>query len=193
MANSATNIYNVLECPTLSGRIRVIKGSIDTTSSDLVVWTVSASNKSVYLKGHFYSEGTAGNVTYKQRSLAKTGTVATTNASATITGTDTVFTTEYAAGDEIVITDGNTLTVQSVDSDTQITATGNATSTVSGKAHRRQETLVTPEMAANQGILVPVQKGQWILATEEGYSLVLNSSAAISSFLLHVQEADSTP
>lgn len=66
-----------------------------------------------------------------------TGTIATTSGSATITGTSTTFTTDYAAGDRIVITNGDTLTLSSVTNNTTMTATANASTTVSGSAHKR--------------------------------------------------------
>ena len=177
----------VLETPELIGKVKSYAVVLTTTASDLLVHTPDT-DKSVYLKGIVGAETNAANLTFKQRSTALTGTVATTATSPTITGTGTTFTADYVAGDEIVITAGDTLTVQSVDSDTQITATGNAANTVTGKTHKKQQTLVTPEYAANQGILSQVMKGAWILATAAGYSLVMNASAAISSMLVHVQE-----
>jgi len=62
-----------------------------------------------------------------------TGTVATTAASAIVTGTGTSWNTEAAVGD-IFIASGDVVVyfVQSVDSDTQITLTGNHDTTQSG-------------------------------------------------------------
>ncbi len=56
-----------------------------------------------------------------------TGTVSTTVGLDTITGDSTAFTSDFAAGQKIKITSGDTLTIQSVDSDTEMTATANAT------------------------------------------------------------------
>ncbi|MGE0200348.1 MAG: hypothetical protein AB7P76_05200 [Candidatus Melainabacteria bacterium] len=71
------------------------------------------------------------------QSATLTGTIATTSGQSLITGTSTTFLSDYKAGQKIVITDGDTLTVQSVDSDTQMTATANASVSVSGKSHYR--------------------------------------------------------
>jgi hypothetical protein len=59
------------------------------------------------------------------------GTVATTSGSATVTGTSTLFTTQVAAGDKLVI-GANTYTVSVVGSNTSITLTGNAAANASG-------------------------------------------------------------
>lgn len=49
-------------------------------------------------------------------------------------------------------------------------------------------TLWVAELAANQGILLPVENG-FLMATAKGQALVLQSSAAVSNLLLHVVEA----
>ena len=59
------------------------------------------------------------------------GTVATTSGSATVTGTSTLFTSQVAAGDKLVI-GANTYTVSVVGSNTSITLTGNAAANASG-------------------------------------------------------------
>jgi hypothetical protein len=59
------------------------------------------------------------------------GTVATTSGSPTVTGTSTLFTTQVAAGDKLVI-GANTYTVSVVGSNTSITLTGNAAANASG-------------------------------------------------------------
>jgi hypothetical protein len=59
------------------------------------------------------------------------GTVATTSGSATVTGTSTLFTSQVAAGDKLVI-GANTYTVSVVTSNTAITLTANAAASVSG-------------------------------------------------------------
>lgn len=58
------------------------------------------------------------------------GTVATTSGSATVTGTSTLFTTQVAAGDKLVI-GANTYTVSVVTNNTSITLTANAAASVS--------------------------------------------------------------
>lgn len=59
------------------------------------------------------------------------GTVATTSGSATVTGTSTLFTSQVAAGDKLVI-GANTYTVSVVGSNTSITLTANASANASG-------------------------------------------------------------
>lgn len=59
------------------------------------------------------------------------GTVATTSGSATVTGTSTLFLSQVAAGDKLVI-GANTYTVSVVTSNTAITLTANAAASVSG-------------------------------------------------------------
>jgi hypothetical protein len=66
-----------------------------------------------------------------------TGTVSTTSGSATITGSGTNFSSVYGVGDRIVVTTGDTLTISAVGSDTSMTASSNASTTVSGKTHKR--------------------------------------------------------
>lgn len=58
------------------------------------------------------------------------GTVATTSGSPTVTGTSTLFLTQVAAGDKLVI-GANTYTVSVVTNNTSITLTGNAAASVS--------------------------------------------------------------
>ena len=58
------------------------------------------------------------------------GTVATTSGSATVTGTSTLFLSQVAAGDKLVI-GANTYTVSVVTNNTSITLTGNAAASVS--------------------------------------------------------------
>ena len=59
------------------------------------------------------------------------GTVATTSGSPTVTGTSTLFLTQVAAGDKLVI-GANTYTVSVVTNNTSITLTGNAAANASG-------------------------------------------------------------
>jgi hypothetical protein len=181
MANTVSVMATVDEDPLMKGQVKQNKLIFDTANTDLVVHT-PATGWSVYLKGLFGSETSATNLTLKQRSASLTGTVATTNGSPTITGTGTAFLTDYAnlpPGTQIVIDAAGTpqvLTIQTVTNDTSITATGNSGSTVSGKTHARQELFITPELAANQGMLVPVKSKSWILGTKASYALVASYS-----------------
>lgn len=63
--------------------------------------------------------------------------MSTTVGSATITGVGASFTQDFAPGDRIVITGGNTLTIQTVSSNTSMTASSNATSAASGAVYQR--------------------------------------------------------
>ena len=74
---------------------------------------------------------------FDRESEALTGTVSTTSGSATITGSGTAFDTEYEVGDPIVITGGDRLIISAIASATSMTASANAATTVSGKAHQR--------------------------------------------------------
>jgi len=49
-------------------------------------------------------------------------------------------------------------------------------------------TLITPEMAANQGVWSSIERDVFHLSTAKGEALVLNSSAAISSMLVYVSQ-----
>lgn len=191
MANSANIVATVLEHPERIGKIKQNRCILTTAATDLVVHTPTT-GYSVYLKGGFGSETSASNLTFKQRSASLTGTVATTNTSTTLTGTGTTFLTDYATlppGAEIVIDAAGTLyryAITSVTNDTSMEIAA-ATASVSGKTHARQEILITPELAANQGILDRVREG-FILATKTSYALVVNASVAISEMMLHTME-----
>lgn len=191
MANAKKTLYTVSDLPSGRGPTKGIELVLDTVA-DFTVYTPDFSFSSVYVKGVLSSESNANSPIWKQKSPALTGTVSTTNGSAVVTGSGTTFTTSYAVGDEIVVTDGDTLTVLTIDSATQITASSNASTTVSGKAHAKQQRIVTPELAANQGIWDKVYADAWIFATSAGYSLVVKPSAAVSSLLIHVQEGRSS-
>jgi len=66
----------------------------------------------------------------------KTGTVAVTSGSATITGSGTAFTTEFAIGDDILI-NGEQFLVLSIATDTSMTADGNFASSASSQAIKK--------------------------------------------------------
>jgi len=193
MANSANLTSKVLETPGVPGKIHQNRCILTTTGTDLVVHTPLRSGGSIYVKGIFGCETSPTNLTFKQRSASLTGTVATTSGSTTLTGTGTQFLTDYASlmpGAEIVIDAGGTpiaYTIASVTDNTHIVLSAAASSTVSGKTHARQGTIITPELAANEGFLERVGTG-WVMATQANYALVLNTSVAISEMLVHTQE-----
>jgi hypothetical protein len=74
-----------------------------------------------------------------QRTL--TGTSATTISTATVTGTGTDYTLEVEPGDELNI-QGEVLSVKSVDSDTQLTMTANASASVDGTGYHTKNDFV---------------------------------------------------
>ena len=192
MTNSANLVATVLECPNRLGKIKQNRCILTTVNSDLVVHTPS-SGYSVYLKGFFGCESSASNLTFKQRGVNLTGTIATTSGSTALVGTGTSFLSDYGSlppGAEIVVDAGGTpitYGIASVTDNTHIVLASAATSTVSGKTHARQETIIIPEMASNEGLLERVGYG-WILATKASYALVLSASMAISELLVHTQE-----
>jgi len=98
-----------------------------------------------------------------------TGTLDTTISTATIDGTTTNFSAEVKEGDTLNI-QGQVLTVKSVDSDTQLTATANASASVSGTAYHTKTQFI----------------GKWYISTQAAklmsprlqYRVVGNSSNA---------------
>lgn len=175
---------------------------IDTVDTDLIVHApvASASNPTgnttdrIYLKGILISNAAATNLTIKNRSRALQGTVATTSGSAVITGTGTAFLTDYALtypDDQIVIDANGTpqaLTILSVDSDTQITATATAGSTVSGKTHAQQSRMIILYLTDYEGLSEKVQEGAYMLATPKGFGIVVSASVAIPELIMHTQQ-----
>ena len=113
------------------------------TSEYIYVYAINDSLSATSTPGYLLSDESvasggsiAAGLPYDE-SGALTGTVATSSGTDAVTGTSTTFLTDYVAGQTISITGGDDLVVQSVDSDTAITATANATATVSGAAHER--------------------------------------------------------
>jgi hypothetical protein len=102
-----------------------------------------------------------------QRTL--TGTLGTTISTASVTGTATDFTSEVHEGDELNI-QGEVLTVKSVDSDTTLTTTANASASVSGTAYHTKTQFI----------------GKWYISTQAAkivaprlqYRVVVNSTNA---------------
>lgn len=70
---------------------------------------------------------------FKMKDVVLTGTVATTDTDATVTGTGTKFTTELIVGDYITIADVGTKQVLSIASDTSLELTALAGTTATGK------------------------------------------------------------
>lgn len=192
MANTVTVLASVSEEPLKKGLVKENKVVLDTANSDVIVHT-PLTGFGVYLRGWIGAEASALSLKLKQRSVAAmTGTVATTSGSTSIFGTGTAFDTEYVVGDEMVITSGSTVTLSAIAGATTATAVSSAGSTVSGKAHNRQQTFVTAEMVTGENNVHPVKWRSWIVATKENYSLVVNTSAVSTAMeiLLHTQEGE---
>ena len=85
----------------------------------------------------FYSaDGSTWTQVNKDTYQAKTGTVAVTSGGATITGSSTAFTSEFAVGDDILI-NGEQFLVLSIASDTSMTADGNFQSSASSQVIKK--------------------------------------------------------
>ena len=104
----------------LEGIFRYAKGVVACASSNI-----------------FYSaDGNSWTQVNKDTYQTKTGTVAVTSGSATITGSGTDFTTEFAIGDDILI-NGEQFLVLSIATDTSMTADGNFASSASSQAIKK--------------------------------------------------------
>tara|TARA_A100001515_G_scaffold41381_1_gene32531 strand:- start:1859 stop:3655 length:1797 start_codon:yes stop_codon:yes gene_type:complete len=104
----------------LEGIFRYAKGVVACASSNI-----------------FYSaDGDSWTQVNKDTYQTKTGTVAVTSGSATITGSGTAFTTEFAVGDDILI-NGEQFLVLSIATDTSMTADGNFASSASSQAIKK--------------------------------------------------------
>ena len=91
----------------------------------------------------FYSaDGTTWTQVNKDTYQAKTGTVAVTSGSATITGSDTSFTTEFAVGDDILI-NGEQFLVLSIANDTSMAADGNFQSSASSQTIKKNGSTIS--------------------------------------------------
>ena len=104
----------------LEGIFRYAKGVVACASSNI-----------------FYSaDGNSWTQVNKDTYQTKTGTVAVTSGAATITGSGTAFTTEFAVGDDILI-NGEQFLVLSIATDTSMTADGNFASSASSQAIKK--------------------------------------------------------
>ena len=71
------------------------------------------------------------------QTVSLTGTVAVTSGAGNVTGTSTLFTTEFKEGDFITVADANTHRITSVVSNTLMVTSNNFGASVSGKTHAR--------------------------------------------------------
>ena len=71
------------------------------------------------------------------QTVSLTGTIAVTSGAGNVTGTSTLFTTEYKEGDFITVADANTHRITSVVSNTLMVTANNFGASVSGKTHAR--------------------------------------------------------
>ena len=163
-----------------------VKGDV-ATGADRLIYKPDEMTKVLGLLSMFFSEGTASNVTFRSKTSDGdlSGTVSTTSGNAVITGVGTTFTTDFKVDDDIKIVGVSQLTVQTVDSDTQITATGNADATVAGAQYHQIRDYVVTEQAANQGISDKLGNGVYFIL-QPGRGLYLNPSATLTSFLAHI-------
>ena len=91
----------------------------------------------------FYSaDGSTWTQVNKDTYQAKTGTVAVTSGGATITGSSTAFTSEFAVGDDILI-NGEQFLVLSIASDTSMTADGNFQSSASSQTIKKNGSTIS--------------------------------------------------
>lgn len=181
MSNSSTHLYDVDYNINGTGPQKLYRVALTTPATDLELASAQ-SGRHMQASALLFSESSAATLKFKSRSAALTGTVTTTNTSPTITGSGTTFTKDYVAGDEIVVTDGNTLIVLTVNSDTSITATTNATLSVSGKVHKRQKDINSSlKLTAYQGIAKDFSQNLMPLVAEKGGSLVVQTDVAVNS------------
>ena len=110
----------------LEGIFRYAKGVVACASSNI-----------------FYSaDGNSWTQVNKDTYQTKTGTVAVTSGAATITGSGTAFTSEFAVGDDILI-NGEQFLVLSIGNDTSMTADGNFASSASSQAIKKNGATIT--------------------------------------------------
>lgn len=137
-ARTATNGYNnpmakATVTLTANQRVEITLPTADTTNGQ-DAWKVFGSlyNASVQasVQGPWYLVS-RGNPLSDILRINPRGTLAITNGSAAVVGTDTFFLTDLVAGDVLTI-DGNSYTVSAITTDTAMTLTGNASTTASG-------------------------------------------------------------
>lgn len=102
------------------------------TNAGVSLTLTPASNRSVYLTRLIGYTDKKDLVCVKS---TLTGTISTTSGSAVVTGVGTAFTSQLSIGDVVKVQTSNEyLTILSIASDTQFTATGNSSSSQSTKA-----------------------------------------------------------
>ena len=110
----------------IEGLFRYAKGVVACASSDI-----------------FYSaDGTTWTQVNKDTYQSKTGTVSVTSGSATITGSGTSFTSEFAVGDDILI-NGEQFLVLSIAGDTSMTADANFQSSASSQTIKKNGSTIS--------------------------------------------------
>lgn len=192
MANTATLLDTISMGIGGSEPIKVYSLNISSTATDLLVYTPKPTNR-VYLLGQFLAEGTAATLSYYSVSPNLTGTVKTTINTTAISGTATLFSTDFLSGGpnfSIVASGAGTLVVSTVGSATQITTATSATATKAAVNYKRRMLITNAELTTNQPIYDKVTNG-FILCTRIGDALVVQSSGAISTnnWLMHIAEA----
>ena len=110
----------------IEGLFRYAKGVVACASSNI----------------YYSADGTTWTQVNKDTYQAKTGTVAVTSGSATITGSGTSFTTEFAVGDDILI-NGEQFLVLSIANDTSMAADGNFQSSASSQTIKKNGSTIS--------------------------------------------------
>jgi len=110
----------------IEGLFRYAKGVVACASSNI----------------YYSADGTTWTQVNKDTYQAKTGTVAVTSGGATITGSSTAFTSEFAVGDDILI-NGEQFLVLSIASDTSMTADGNFQSSASSQTIKKNGSTIS--------------------------------------------------
>jgi len=115
-------------------------------------WSDETDTRKVRLKATVVTTGALDGTTKVEGTLAGTGTI-TTNGSTALVGSGTKFTTEYTAGDLIMITGETVRTVDVVTDATHMTVTVAASTSGAGKLHWIQY--------GGSGVQMPVYAGVW--------------------------------
>jgi preprotein translocase subunit YajC len=110
-------------------------GALPSTAWDLNLYAVSDGVTTGFMLSSRNTLG--GDTLVDLPKVAKTGTATFTNASPTVTGSGTLFLSEFQVGQEISVVSGGSMTwgtILSIESDTSLTLTSNATATVTSGA-----------------------------------------------------------
>ena len=116
---------------------------------------------------YYSADGTTWTQVNKDTYIAKTGTVAVTQGSATITGTSTSFTTEFSVGDDIKV-NNEIFNVLSITNNTSMTVDGNYAATASSQSIKKNG--ATAAQLASGSAIARVSQSDCKFALYEGES-----------------------